>query len=122
MTTKIHTSPIRQDLFDAIKFDNGANPKKDSPTGKQLGPHFVFAWIFHEAWTKITQGLATANKYQFHTTRALFNDDATWLGYEVSIRIAFGRCLVYFVTNKMLPLTCVNPHQDKKFYVIVEPK
>ncbi len=110
---------IRQDLFDAIKFDGGRYPSKNRSTGKQLGAHFVFAWIFEEAWAKISIGLTKANKYKFHSTQALFDDDETWLTYEKPIRIAFGRCLAYFVENDMLPLACVNPWANNKLYRVL---
>lgn len=88
-------------------------------TGKHLGPHFVFAWIFELAWAKISIGLTKVNKYKFHSTQALFDDDETWLAYEKPIRIAFGRCLAYFVRNEMLPLACVNPDASNKLYMVL---
>ena len=120
MTTTIdRTALIRQDLFDAIKYDNGANLKKKCSIGKQLGPHFVFAWIFKEAWTKLSIGTATVDQYKFHSTQDLFNDDETWAGHDTATRIAFGRCLAYFVTHKMLPLQCVNPSASNKLYAVI---
>lgn len=120
MTTTIdRTALIRQDLFDAIKYDNGANLKKNCTIGKQLGPHFVFAWIFKEAWTKLSIGITTVDKYKFHSTQDLFNDDETWAGHDKATRIAIGRCLAYFVAHKMLPLECVTLRPGNKLYGVI---
>ena len=118
MTTAYNqNSHIRQDLFDAIQYDRGE--KSAGPMGKKLGRNFVFAWIFQAAWAKISVGIATASKGKFHTSRQLFNDEATWLGYDKPIQLAIGRCLAYFVANKMLPLVCVNPTMSNKLYMIL---
>ena len=100
---------IRDDLFAAIKYETRRAGKKTTVTGKQLGAHFVFAWIVKDAWDNISAGIAAADKYKFHSSEALFNNPTVWDDYDKPIHIAIGRCLAYFVANKMLPLACVNP-------------
>lgn len=108
---------IRTDLFEAIKYENPQG-KKGGVVGMQLGPQFVFRWIFQEAWKHISVGIVTANRCKFHSSKALFNDPETWVGHDKVIRIAMGRCLAYFVSNKMLPLSCVNPYERNKRYLV----
>lgn len=110
---------IRADRFAAIAYDKLPG-KKGTVVGLQLGPHFVFKWIFLEAWNHISANIATANRSKFYKTESLFNDADVWAGFEIPIRIAIGRCLKYFVDNNMLPLFCVNPHATgAKLYMVV---
>lgn len=109
---------IRHDLFAAIKYENPQG-RKGGVIGMQLGPHFVFRWIFLEAWKHISAGVLTVNKGDFHSSEALFNDAEAWAGHDIGTRIAIGRCLVYFVTHKMLPLQCVKPGGSNKLYGVI---
>lgn len=109
---------IRHDLFAAIKYENPQG-KKGGVIGMQLGPHFVFRWIFQEAWKHISAGVLTVNKGDFHSSEALFNDAETWAGHDKATRIAIGRCLAYFVSDKMLPLACVKPYASNKLYRVI---
>jgi hypothetical protein len=111
---------FRNDLFAAIDYEVRPSGKRHTVKGKQLGPHFVFAWIFKDAWDNISAGIASADKYKFHSSEALFNNPAVWKEYAKPIHIAIGRCLAYFVANKMLPLACVNPGADNnKLYRVL---
>lgn len=109
---------IRADRFDAIQYERRPG-KKGAVIGLQLGPHFVFRWIFQEAWKHISAGVLTVNKGDFHSSEALFNDAETWAGHDIGTRIAIGRCLVYFEKNKMLPVACVNPRGNNKLYRVI---
>ena len=109
---------IRANRFEAIEYVT--HPcRKSTVIGRQLGPHFVFKWIFLDAWNHISANIATADRYHFHTTESLFNDAKAWAGYEKSTRIAIGRCLAYFVREGMLPLFCVNPQGSNKLYALI---
>jgi hypothetical protein len=111
---------IRNDLFAAIDYEERRFDKKHTVKGKELGAHFVFAWIFEDAWNFISAGIAKADKYKFHSAKSLFNNAEVWAGYERPTQIAIGRCLAYFVDNKMMPLACVNPDGDgTKLYRIL---
>ena len=117
-TTINNKSRIRQDLLDAIKYENRQGKHGDA-IGKQLGAHFVFKWIFQDTWRRVAASIDTANKCKFHTAESLFNDATAWAEYHKPIRIAIGRCLAYFVENEMLPLFCVNPHASNKQYMVI---
>ena len=114
------TAGIRADRFDVIKYEKRPG-KKGAVIGMQFGAHFVFKWIFEDAWKNISTGIATADRYKFHTVESLFNNPEVWDGYATKgIHIAIGRCLKYFVENKMLPLFCVNPHaSSNKLYMVI---
>lgn len=84
----------------------------------QLGPHFVFRWIFQEAWKHVSASIVTAKSWKFHSSEDLFNDAERWAALKKPIHIAIGRCLAYFVNKEMLPLHCVNPHASNKLYVL----
>lgn len=111
------TTGIRVDRFEAIKYETRLG-KNGAVIGMQLGAHFVLKWIFQDAWKHISAGMATADRYDFHTAKSLFNDCEAWAGHERSTCIAIGRCLAYFVTEEMLPLHCVNPHASNKLYML----
>lgn len=114
------TAGIRADRFEAIKYET--RPGKNGVViGMQLAAHFVLRWIFQDAWKHISAGMATADRYKFHTAKSLFNDCEAWAGHERSTCIAIGRCLAYFVSKEMLPLHCVNPHASNKLYVVTGP-
>lgn len=115
------TACIRADRFDVIKYEKRSG-KKGAMVGMQLGVHFVFKWIFEDAWKNISAGIATADRNKAHTAKSLFNNPEVWNGYEAKgIRIAIGRCLKYFVENEMLPLFCVNPHATgSKLYTVID--
>ena len=115
------TAGIRVDLFDVIQYEKHPG-KKGAMIGMQLGAHFVFKWMFEDAWKNISAGIAKADRYKFHTVESLFNNPEVWGGYEAKgIHIAIGRCLKYFVENKMLPLFCVNPHAtSSKLYMVID--
>lgn len=108
---------IRQDLFDAIRYEKRQNSHGPA-TGLQLSAHFVFKWIFKDAWSHISVGVTKVNPYKYHSTKSLFNDAAAWEGHETSTRIALGRCLVYFVREGMLPLECGNPDANNLIYAV----
>ena len=114
------TAGIRADRFEVIKFEKRL-VKKSAMIGMQLGAHFVFRWIFEDAWKHISAGIATADRNKFHTVESLFNNPEVWDGYLTKgIHLAIGRCLKYFVENKMLPLFCVNPHaSSNKLYMVL---
>lgn len=113
------TSAIRTDRFEAIEYIKHPG-RKSTAIGLQLGAHFVFKWIFQDAWNHISGNIATADRFKFYTTESLFNDADAWAGFGTPIRIAIGRCLRYFVDNEMLPLFCVNPHATSaKLYMVV---
>jgi hypothetical protein len=111
---------IRDDLFNAIEYEVRSCGKRHTVTGKTLGGQFVFAWTFRDAWNFISAGIATADRYKFHSAKALFNNADVWTEHDKSIQIAIGRCLAYFVEKKMLPLSCVNPHQSNKLYAVLD--
>lgn len=108
---------IRHDLFDAIGYQKLPG-RKGALIGLQLGPHFVFRWIFQEAWEHISAGVLTVKKVGFHTSEDLFNDAEAWAGHDIGTRIAVGRCLAYFVEHKMLPLQCVTLRPGNKLYAV----
>lgn len=112
---------IRHDLFAAIKFEKRPG-KNGGAIGLQLSPHFVFKWLVQEAWEHFATNIPNANRDKFLTSEDLFNDPTVWDGYDdetkKGIHIAIGRCLAYFVREKMLPLFCVKPHQSNKLYVV----
>lgn len=119
MTTETNAlTGIRHDRFAAINYQTRPG-RKGVVIGLQLGPHFVFRWIFQEAWKHISAGVLTVNKGDFHSSEDLFNDDETWAGHDTATRIAFGRCLVYFVAHKMLPLQCVTLRPGNKLYAVI---
>ncbi|SFC17613.1 hypothetical protein SAMN05216344_110125 [Polaromonas sp. OV174] len=112
------TARIRVDSFEAIKYEKRPG-KKGAVIGMQLGAHFVFRWIFEDAWKHISAGIATADRCKFHAAESLFNNPEVWDGYEAKgIHIAIGRCLAYFVRKEMLPLFCVNPYASNKLYMV----
>lgn len=109
MTSEIDiTAGIRTDLFDAIKYEIRSG-KNGSVIGLELSAHFVFWWIFQDAWKHLSASVVTADKCKLYTAKSLFKDMEGWNRYEKGIHIAFDCCLKYFVENNMLPLHCVNP-------------
>lgn len=114
------TAGIRHDFFSAIQYQKRKG-RKGTVIGMQLGAHFVFRWVFQDAWKHISASIMTANRCDFHTAKSLFNDAEAWAGLETKEAIAIGRCLRYFVDSKMLPLFCMNPHATgTKFYMVID--
>lgn len=112
------TPGIRDDLFAAIKYENRKG-KSGTVIGMELGGHFVFRWIFQEAWKHISVGIVTADRCKFHTAKSLFNDADAWARFEKNESIAIGRCLRYFVDHGMMPLSVVNPNETgTKLYAL----
>src|SRR5665647_1640594 len=121
MTTETKlTTGIRHDLFAAIPYEKRSGPN-GTVIGLQLGPHFVFKWLVVEAWEHFAASIATANKGKFHSSEDLFNDAQRWAELEKPLHIAIGRCLALFANerNRMLPVSCVNPHQSNKLYGLI---
>jgi len=120
MTTETDIAArIRHDRFRAIQYEKRG--KKGATLGVELDGHFVFKWIFEDAWKYISAGVVTANRCKFHTSKDLFNNPEVWDGYgekKKGIHIAIGRCLAYFVRQKFLPLSCVNPYASNKLYMV----
>jgi len=110
-----NTPGIRTDLFAAIKYES-RKCKSGTVIGLELGGHFVFRWIFQEAWKHISAGIMTADRCKFHTAKSLFNDADAWAKFGAN---AIGRCLRYFVDHRMLPLSVVNPNETgSKLYAL----
>jgi hypothetical protein len=111
---------IRHDLFAAIKFVK--RPGKKGPViGLQLGRQFVFSWLVKEAWENFAASIPMASTCKFYSSEDLFNDAERWAALAKTLHFAIGRCLAYFVNNKMLPLECVNPHESNKLYRVIDP-
>jgi hypothetical protein len=114
---------IRHDLFSAIKYEKRAGKNGDLTEGVQLGKHFVHRWIFQAAWDHFCISIPTASRCKMYTCEALFNGAEKWSGYAGGIRIAIGRCLMYFCDHAMLPVECANPHATgTKLYWVFDPK
>lgn len=109
---------IRHDQFAAIRYQTRPG-RKGAVIGLQLGPHFVFRWIFQEAWKHISAGVLSVNKGTFHSSEALFADAKAWAEHDKVTHIAIGRCLAYFVAHKMLPLQCVTRRPGNKLYGVI---
>lgn len=108
---------IRTDLFRAINYET--RPGKNGPVqGIQFPRRFVLRWMFEVTWKHISAGLVAANPYRLHSTEELFDDAELWAKYDADMHRVFGRCLAYFTNddNRMLPLSCVNPHQNNRLY------
>lgn len=112
---------IRNDLFESIEFKKGVDKKMNHVLGMKIGRHFVPKWIFQETWKHVCTGIAVADKYKLHSTEDLFNNEKVWKSHSDGIHRIIGVCLSYFVANNMLPLTCANPHQTNKLYVLIDP-
>ena len=110
------TLGIRQDRFDAMKFESFVG-RKGSGVGKRLGHHWVFSWQFQTTWEKVCKGISAADWTKKQTAKSLFNDPEIWSAMKHGIRHAIGRCLRYFVDNGMLPLYVINPKSTgTKYY------
>lgn len=118
MTTEIDlTTSIRHDLFAEIRYEKRG--KKVAVIGLKLDGHFVFKWIFQDAWKYISAGIVNADRDKLHSTESLFNNPTAWESYgekRKGTHIAIGRCLAYFVRRNMLPLERFNPHQTNALY------
>lgn len=113
-------SRIRNDRFAAIQYETRKS-KRGTVIGLELTAHFVFRWIFQDAWKHISASVATAASGKFYTAESLFNDSASWAEYGHAHRVAIGRALVYFIDHGMLPLFCVNPNASgTKQYVLLD--
>jgi hypothetical protein len=108
---------IRHDSFAAIAYEKRRSAN-GSAVGIELDGHFVFRWFVQEVWNHVCAGVTTANPYRFHSSEGLFNDPVRWKDLEKQFHIAAGRCLAYFVRQKMLPLQCVNPEERNKLYAL----
>jgi hypothetical protein len=114
------TSPIkgiRQDLFEAIKYKR-VSGKTGPVYGIQFPRRFVLKWNFDVTWKYVTAGIHVVNRYKPHTTEGLFNNVEVWDSCGIEAHRDFGRCLAHFVNGKMLPLSCFNPHESNKEYLI----
>lgn len=114
------TLGIRHDLFRAIKYETRKG-KKGTVQGVQCLRRFVLKWICELTWNQTSVGVITANRGDFHSTEALFNDAEKWASLDVGIHRDAGRCLAYFAHHKLLPLHCVNPHANNKLYRVTAP-
>lgn len=108
---------IRTDLFEAIKYKT-LTGEKGPVQGIQFPRRFVLRWMFEVTWKQTSAGVVAANPYRFYSTEELFDDAEVWAKYDSDMHRVFGRCLTYFTSNdnRMLPLSCVNPHQNNRLY------
>lgn len=114
------TARIRADLFEAIKYEKRKG-RGGAVNGLELSAHFVFKWVFQDAWKHFSASIVTADRCKLHTAKDLFNDPTAWAGLERPIQIAIGRCLMYFADNKMLPLSCTNRNSlGSKYYQVTD--
>ncbi len=108
---------IREDLFAAITYKR-LSGKTGPVYGIQCPRHFVLKWNFDVTWKYVTAGIHLVNRYKPHTTEDLFNNAEVWDSYGIEAHRDFGRSLAHFVNGKMLPLSCFNPHESNKEYLI----
>jgi len=119
MTPSTDTSAaIRHDLFAAIKYEKRQG-KKGTVQGIQFPRRLVPEWKFDIAWKHTSAGILVVQRYKPHSTESLFNNAEIWADYDAEMHRDFGRCVAYFVDKKMLPLSCFNPHQKNKEYLIL---
>lgn len=110
---------IRHDRFAAIKYQTRKSTTGAAVQGIQFPRRFVLKWVFGVTWRKTSVGILTASRCRFYSTENLFADAELWAKYDDETHRNMGRCLSYFVNNnKMLPLSCVNPSQNNKLYMI----
>lgn len=120
MTESDIAAGIRHALFAAIKYEKRSGPNGPM-VGKYLGRPWVFKWIFEKAWARMCAEIVTADWNKKQTTKSLYNDPDSWLDWKFGVRQAFGRCLRYFVDNKMLPLKVLNPlARGTKYYGLID--
>ena len=112
--TPVHC--IRQDLFDAIKYEK-RRTYPGSITGLEIDGHFVFDWILKTAWEHFVASIPQAKKHKVHTCQQLFNDPNGW-DELADYHIAIGRSLSYFEAKKMLPVERFNPYQNNAQYTV----
>lgn len=114
---------IRTDLFEAIRYET--RPGKNGPVqGIRFPRRFVLRWMFEVTWKHVSAGVVAASPYRFHSTEELFNDAKLWAKYDADTHRVFGRCLAYFTNddNRMLPLSCINRHQNNRLYQKIAPQ
>ena len=111
---------IRHDLFAELKYQTRKDARGAAVQGIQFPRRFVLKWVFGLTWRKTSVGILTASRCRFYSTENLFADAELWAKYDDETHRNMGRCLSYFVNNnnKMLPLSCVNPSQNNKLYMI----
>ena len=89
-------------------------PFRDRPgtmgqtTGILLGGHWILRWQVEFAWRQLLLNLPSMNLSVQRTTKFLLQDDS-WASRKIGVRIGLGRCVRYFVVNRMIPLRLANP-------------
>lgn len=84
----------------------------------KLGRRHVAQCHFEEVWALFWQNVCHLDPARKHTTKAMCNDPA-WCDRPGGQRIALGRCISYFATHGVLPITLANPGKSgpRKYFL-----
>ena len=72
------------------------------------GGYWVPKADFVLGWNQVRNGLPPVGSTCAYTTKEMC-DDEFWQSIKIGKKLAIGRCVRFFVTNKMLPLKLTNP-------------
>lgn len=102
MTTEI--------LDNRIRFTTRNGPKGLS-VGLQIGRHWVSESYFRYVEKRVVDALPYLDKAKKYKAEDIINAP-DWPDKKIGTRIAYGRCLSFYVDRGMVPLKLMNP--DKK--------
>jgi hypothetical protein len=85
---------------------------------KMPGGKWVAKCHFEETWTLFWRSVGLLDSGRKYLAKSLCNDPS-WEDRPRGQRIAFGRCIKYFATHRVLPITLANPgKKGSRKYVV----
>ena len=107
--------------FKDIDFHDHSDFDRPGPGLYLPGGYWVPKADVELAWDQVRQGLPAVGSICEYTTKEMC-DDEFWSSIKIGKKLAIGRCVVFFVTNKMLPLKLVNRKKGgSRRYVRTDP-
>ena len=99
--------------FEDIKFDERSGSAKSGPGLLLPGGYWVLKKYFEMAWTQVRANASGLDWRAQQTAESLLGE-TFWKPHKCGQRISLGRCVKYFVDQKMLPMRVANPGKKGK--------